>query len=117
MRVPQVQFTVRRMIGMIIIVALILALVIQSERAARLERQLAGFQELVRLLHSELIAAREVIAGREVLNGLTREFRPPKGRSPGAERVPIGRGRDRLEPQSPEGEVGTRPDALPAADR
>ena len=96
MRVPQVQFTVRRMIGVILIVALILALVIQSRRAARLERQLAESQELVRLSHSELIAAREVI------NGLIREFRPPKGRSPGAERVPIGRGRDRLEPRSPE---------------
>ena len=117
MRVPHVQFTVRRMIGVILIVALILALVIQSERAARLERQLAEAQSVCRLLLDELRDAREVIAAREVLEARSKVLGPPKGRSPGAGRVPGGRGRDRLEPQSPEGEVGTRPDALPAADR
>ena len=118
MRGPRVQFTVRRMIGVILIVALILALVIQSERAARFKRQLAESQEMVRLLAEELINAREVLVewqalinesspelkarAEESLNGRTREGQPPKGRSSGAERVPIGRGRDRLEPRSPE---------------
>jgi hypothetical protein len=116
MRVPQVQFTVRRMIGVISIVALILALVIQSERAARLERQLAEFHEGWRGLLSKLRAAREtitalrklhsddareVIAAREFLDSRSRVHGPPKGKSPGAERVPSGRGRDRPEPPSP----------------
>src|SRR5262249_18761501 len=98
MRVPRVRFTVRRLIGAIFIVALILALVIQSERAARLERELAASQEMMRLLHNELRAAREILAEREILvnelspelkaraeeslDGRTRERRPPKGRSP-----------------------------------
>jgi hypothetical protein len=118
MRVPRVRFTVRRLIGAILIVALILALVIQSERAARLERELAASRELTRKLHHELRDAREILAewqvlanelspelkarAEESLNGRTRERQPPKGRSSGAERVPIGRGRDRLEPRSPE---------------
>ena len=117
MRGPRVQFTVRRMIGVILIVALILALVIQSERAARLERQLAEAQSVCRLLLDELrdarevIAAlrklhsddaREVIAAREVLEARSKVLGPPKGRSPGAGRVPSGRGRDQLEPRSPE---------------
>ena len=38
MRVPQLQFTVRRMVGAILIVSLILALVIESERATRPHR-------------------------------------------------------------------------------
>jgi hypothetical protein len=83
------------MIGAILILALILALVILSERAARLERELAASQEVTRLLHDELRAARELLAERQVLvnelspelkaraeesrNGRTRERRPPKG--------------------------------------
>ena len=98
MRGPRVQFTVRRMIGVI----LILALVIQSERAARLERQLAEAQGVWRLLLDELRDAREVIAAREVLEARSKVLGPPKGRSPGAGRVPSGRGRDQLEPRSPE---------------
>ena len=97
MRGPHVQFTVRRMIGVI----LILALVIQSERAARLGRQLAEAQSVCRLLLDELRDAREVIAAREVLEARSKVLGPPKGRSPGAARVPSGRGRDRLEPRSP----------------
>ena len=62
MRVPRVQFTVRRLIGAITIVALILALVIQSQRAARLERELAASREVTRRLLNELRASREVTA-------------------------------------------------------
>ena len=113
MRVPQVQFTVRRMIGVILIVAL----VIQSERAARLERRLAASEEMTRMLRKELRVGREILhewwvlfkesspelkaRAEESLDGRTRERRPSKGRSPGAERVPSGRGRDRPEPPSP----------------
>ena len=61
MRVPRVKFTVRQMIGLIIFVALILALVIQSARAARLERELAQYQVGWRRLLDELIDARKVI--------------------------------------------------------
>jgi hypothetical protein len=100
------------MIGVILIVALILALVIQSQRAARLERELTASRELLRLVHSELIAAREVVTALrkrhsddapagEVLEARSKVLGPPKGRSPGAGRVPSGRGRDRLEPRSP----------------
>ena len=62
MRGPRVQFTVRRKIGVILIVALILALVIQSQRAARLERELAASQEMTRLLIDELMDSRGVTA-------------------------------------------------------
>jgi hypothetical protein len=112
MRVPRVQFTVRRMIELIIFVALIAALVIQSDRAMRRERELAHCQEVWRKLLDELRDAREVIrrlrlkakviAEREVLEMRSKDLGPPKGRNPGAERVPSGRGRDRLEPQSSE---------------
>src|SRR5262249_9645197 len=117
MRVPRVRFTVRRLIAAITIVALILALVIQSERAARPERELAASQEMTRLLRDEVRVGREIHAewwalfkesspelkarAEESLDGRTRERRPPKGRSPGAGRVPGGRGRDRPEPPSP----------------
>jgi hypothetical protein len=131
MRVPRVQFTVRRLIGAITIVALILALVIQSERAARLERELTASQELTRMLRDELIDSRGVTAElwkvlddelspaqkvlarqrvnakgrfaeqRAMAKGRSKALGPPKGRSPGAERVPSGRGRDRREPPSP----------------
>ena len=57
MRVPRVQFTVRRLIGAITIVALI-----QSQRAARLERELAASREVTRRLLNELRASREVTA-------------------------------------------------------
>jgi hypothetical protein len=66
MRVPRVQFTVRRMIELIIFVALILGLVIQSDRAARSERELAQLERVHREVVDELVAAREVNA-REVL--------------------------------------------------
>lgn len=117
MRVPRVQFTVRRLIGAITIVALILALVIQSVRVARLERELAACQEVSQMLLGEVKGSREILRewwalfkgsspelkarAEESLDGRTRDRRPPKGRSPGAERVPVGRGRARPEPPSP----------------
>ena len=113
MRVPRVQFTVRRMIELIIFVALIAALVIQSDRAMRRERELSALtgsvakvtgrtegngREIIRRLRLNA----KVIAEREVLEVRSKDLGPPKGRNPGAERVPSGRGRDRLEPQSSE---------------
>jgi hypothetical protein len=59
---PRVRFTVRRLIGAITIVALILAVVIQSERAARLERELAASREMMQMLLDELRDSRGATA-------------------------------------------------------
>jgi hypothetical protein len=83
----------------------------QAVRATRAERQARVELDELRaarkvlaewevLVNEELSPAQKVLA-REILNGLTNDRRPPKGRSPGAGRVPSGRGRDRLEPPSP----------------
>jgi hypothetical protein len=64
MRVPRVQLTVRRMIELILFVALILGLVIQSDRAMRRERELARCHEATRTLLLELRAARALL-GKE----------------------------------------------------
>jgi hypothetical protein len=66
MRVPRVQFTVRRMIELILFVALILGLAIQSHRAARREHELAQLERAFLEVLDELRAAREIIS-REVL--------------------------------------------------